>query len=148
MKLPNNLSLTRLLNVSVITPEGIIFNSQSPFVSLQTPDGRIGILPQHENFVSAIASGEIKIEGADGKISYFSIDFGFLEISHNQVDIVVSSAKDAAKMDEALILEAQQNAEIAVREARDKKSKLSAQAILRSNLTDLKVLRKFKKTLN
>ncbi|MDQ6611246.1 MAG: F0F1 ATP synthase subunit epsilon, partial [Gemmatimonadota bacterium] len=65
-----------MLNVSVISPERVLF--EGPAKSLVAPafDGEIGILPMHAPLMTLLGQGVLRVEGGEGGAQRFTIDGG------------------------------------------------------------------------
>ena len=75
------------LEVQVVSAEQDLFTGPAEFVSTQTVEGSIGILPGHTPILAQLPAGEVKIvsSGTDHK---FSIEGGFLTVKENKVIIL------------------------------------------------------------
>lgn len=76
-----------LLDVQLVSAEEDLYAGPAEFVSTQTVEGSIGILPGHTPILAQLPSGEVKIvsEGTDHK---FNIAGGFLTVKQNKVIIL------------------------------------------------------------
>lgn len=65
-------------------------------VTIPTADGEIGVFPGHEPLISIVVPGVIAVRykkgDPDGKIDYFAITGGVVEISQHAVRILVDEA--------------------------------------------------------
>ena len=75
------------MRVTVISPEGSIFDGAAE--SLQAPayDGQVGILPRHAPFMTLLGEGTLTVRRAEA-VSRFSIRGGFLQVVDNRVRVV------------------------------------------------------------
>lgn len=76
-----------VLDVQVVSPEDDLYVGPAEFVSTQTVEGSIGILPGHTPILAQLPAGEVKIVsgGTDHK---FAIGGGFLTVKENKVIIL------------------------------------------------------------
>jgi F-type H+-transporting ATPase subunit epsilon len=84
----------RQLHVSLVTPDGSLYNKVAREVVLPGTEGQLTILTDHTPLVTSLASGDliIKREGtADRK---FVTRGGFAEVSNNEVTILVDAARE------------------------------------------------------
>ena len=52
-----------IMQVDVVSPEAIVWSGEANFVVAKTVDGEIGILPNHQPLMAAIATGAVEIQG-------------------------------------------------------------------------------------
>lgn len=135
------------LFLEVITPEKVAFSGEVDYLSAPAVAGTVGILPNHAPLFTQLEEGELKIE-KDKKVSYFSLGGGFLEVAKNKITVLVTKAVDARELNEAKILAGQKEAREALKQKPKGEALISAQALLRSSLSDLKILRRRKLSRN
>ena len=128
------------LHLNIVTPQREAFSEDVSFVTVPTPNGTIGILPNHIPLVTALVEGEIHVTSG-GKESYFAIGGGFMQVTKKSVIILVSRAVHADELNEAEIKKAQEAAKIAVKQKGVGIERGEAQAILKRSFLELKVLR-------
>ena len=80
------------LNVSVISPEKILFEGEAESVVAPAFDGEVGILPQHAPMVTLLGKGTLRL-GDGGRAGRFAIEGGFLQVADNKVRIVTEHAQ-------------------------------------------------------
>jgi F-type H+-transporting ATPase subunit epsilon len=97
------------LNLRVMAPNRIVWNSEVQEIILSTNSGRIGILPNHAPLLTALDIGIIKIR-LNEKWSTMALMGGFAMIDNNQMTILVNEAE---KTNEINLQEAQENFQIA-----------------------------------
>ena len=75
------------LEVQVVSPEEELFSGEADFVSTQTVEGSIGILPGHIPILAQLPPGEVKVVsgGTDRK---FRIEGGFMTVKQDKVIIL------------------------------------------------------------
>ncbi|GEE06327.1 UNVERIFIED_CONTAM: F0F1 ATP synthase subunit epsilon [Streptococcus canis] len=83
------------MTVQVVTPDGIKYDHHAKFISVTTPDGEMGILPNHINLIAPLQVHEMKIRrgGEDEKVDWIAINGGIIEIKDNVVTVVANSAE-------------------------------------------------------
>ncbi|GAA0054024.1 F0F1 ATP synthase subunit epsilon [Streptococcus canis] len=83
------------MTVQVVTPDGIKYDHHAKFISVTTPDGEMGILPNHINLIASLQVHEMKIRrgGEDEKVDWIAINGGIIEIKDNVVTVVADSAE-------------------------------------------------------
>jgi F-type H+-transporting ATPase subunit epsilon len=80
------------MKLSIVTPNGEIFNNDIKAVSLPGKEGEFGVLPNHSSLVSSLTVGVIEIEKKDATIEAVAINWGHVKVTENSVDILVDSA--------------------------------------------------------
>ena len=101
------------IKLSIVTPNGEIFNDDVNAVVLPGKDGEFGVLPNHSCLVSALTVGVIEIEKRDASKEAVAINWGHVQVSENKVDVLIdgaislsgnSSSEMATKLKEAIEL--------------------------------------------
>jgi len=128
-----------IFHLDIITPQRKVFSEDVSSVVVPTINGQIGILAQHEPLFSALTEGEIKVSMGD-KEYYLAIGEGFMEVTKNGVNILVTRAFHAHELNETEIKKAQSAAKEALTKTIPTLDRAAAQAILRRSSLELKVL--------
>ena len=81
-----------MLNLSVISPEAVLYEGQTDSVVAPAFDGEVGILTGHAPMMTLLGKGVLRL--GDGK--RFEVDGGFLQVVEN----AVRTAKRATDEDE------------------------------------------------
>nr|YP_010385627.1 CF1 subunit epsilon [Krameria erecta]UPN63393.1 CF1 subunit epsilon [Krameria erecta] len=111
------------LNLCVLTPNRIVWDSEVKEIILSTNSGQIGILPNHAPIATAVDIGILRIH-LDGQRLTMALMGGFARIGNNEITILVNDAEKGSDIDPQ---EAQQTLEMA--EANLKKAKGKRQTI-------------------
>ena len=77
-----------MLNVSVISPEAILYEGQTDSVVAPAYDGEVGILTGHAPMMTLL--GKVVLRLGDGQ--RFNVDGGFLQVVDNAVRVVTERA--------------------------------------------------------
>jgi len=80
------------IKLSIVTPNGEIFNSEVKSVTLPGKEGEFGVLPNHASLVSALTVGVIEIEKKDALKEAVAINWGHVKVSEDSIDILVDGA--------------------------------------------------------
>jgi F-type H+-transporting ATPase subunit epsilon len=80
------------INLSIVTPNGGIFDAAVKSVTLPGKEGEFGVLPHHASLVSALTVGVIEIEKKDASKEAIAINWGHVKVSEDSVDILVDGA--------------------------------------------------------
>ncbi len=79
------------MKLSIVAPNGQIFNDDVKTVTLPGKEGEFGVLPGHASLVSSLTVGVIIIEKADSTEAV-AINWGHVKVSENSVDVLVDGA--------------------------------------------------------
>jgi F-type H+-transporting ATPase subunit epsilon len=80
------------IKLSIVTPNGMIFEGDVKSVTLPGKEGEFGVLPHHASLVSALTVGVIEIEKTDASKEAVAINWGHVNVSEQTVDILVDGA--------------------------------------------------------
>lgn len=130
-----------MFRLQIITPDRVAYEEEVNALSVPSVTGQLGILPKHVGLLTPLTDGEIKIKKGPEEI-FLAIGEGFLEVGADKTTILVTRAAQAEELDERRVLEARSAAERALSEKPAPEEVARYQAILRSTLVDLKVLRR------
>jgi F-type H+-transporting ATPase subunit epsilon len=83
-----------MLNVSVISPEAVLYEGETDSVVAPAHDGEVGILTGHAPMMALLGKGMLRI-GRGGGAKVFNVEGGFLQVSANTVRIVTERASAA-----------------------------------------------------
>jgi len=81
-----------ILKLSIVTPNGQIFDGDVKAVLLPGKDGEFGVLPHHSSLVSSLTVGVIEIENEDASKEAIAINWGHVKVSEDSVDVLVDGA--------------------------------------------------------
>lgn len=98
------------LNLCVLTPNRIVWDSEVKEIILSTNSGQIGILPDHAPIATAVDIGVLRIRLNDRWVTMALLEGGFARIVNNAITILVKDAEKGSDIDPQ---EAQQILEIA-----------------------------------
>nr|APQ39787.1 ATP synthase CF1 epsilon subunit [Lobelia siphilitica var. siphilitica] len=118
------------LNLCVLTPNRIIWDSEVNEIILATDSGQIGVLPNHAPIATAVDIGILRIRLNDQWLTV-ALMGGFARIGNNEITVLVNDAEKGSDIDPE---EAQQTLEIAkanLRKAEGKRQTIEANLALR-----------------
>jgi F-type H+-transporting ATPase subunit epsilon len=107
------------LNVTLVTPNGMIFDGEATTVTLPGKEGEFGVLPNHVSLVSLLDAGVIEITKPDGKVESVVIDWGYAKVNENSVDILIDKAVAITGDDDSQIAEAIENSKKLLKDITD-----------------------------
>jgi F-type H+-transporting ATPase subunit epsilon len=92
---------TNSMQVTVVTPEATLLDTNAEFVALPLFDGEIGVAPLHAPFIGRLGYGELRVV-TNGATSRFYIDGGFVQCADDVISILTNHAAPAEKIDPAV----------------------------------------------
>ena len=81
-----------MIYLDIITPEKLLFAGEIKIVKLPGTLGSFEIMENHAPMISTLTKGKIKVKDANGVISNFEIRTGLVEVSNNEIKVLVESA--------------------------------------------------------
>nr|QXI89070.1 ATP synthase CF1 epsilon subunit [Sinogentiana souliei] len=127
------------LNLCVLTPNRIIWDSEVKEIILSTNSGQIGVLPNHAPIATAVDIGILRIR-IDAQWVTLALMGGFARIGNNKILILVNDAETGSDIDPQ---EAQQTLEIAeanLRKSQGKRQTIEANLALRRARTRVEAI--------
>ena len=79
-----------MLNVSVISPEAVLFEGTTDSLVAPAFDGEVGILTGHAPMMTLLGQGELRLGAGSGP--RFRVQGGFLQVVDDQVRVVTEHA--------------------------------------------------------
>nr|QBX01848.1 ATP synthase CF1 epsilon subunit [Pelargonium ribifolium] len=127
------------LNLCVLTPNRILWDSEVKEIILPTNSGQIGVLPNHASIATTLDIGILRIRLND---QWFTIALmgGFARIGNNEITVLATAAEKGSDIDPQ---EAQQTLEIAeesLMKAEDKRQRIEANLALKRARTRVKAI--------
>ena len=89
----------KLLNVVIVSPQQQVFQGSATIVDVPGKLSPFQILYNHAPIFSTLDYGIVRVVDQENKQNYFAISTGFVEVSNNNVSIVV---EDVATIDEII----------------------------------------------
>ncbi|UII55736.1 F0F1 ATP synthase subunit epsilon [Cytobacillus spongiae] len=105
----------KTIKVSVVTPDGPVYESDVEMVSTKAQSGELGILPGHIPMVAPLQIGAVRLKNG-GKTEYVAVSGGFIEVRPDQVSILAQSAESADVIDIDRAVRAKERAEQRLKE--------------------------------
>jgi F-type H+-transporting ATPase subunit epsilon len=100
------------MKLEIVTPMGQIFSGDIKSATLPGSAGEFGVLPGHSPVISTLNPGVIDVIEENGKEAIIAINWGYVDITPDSVNILV---------DEAVVADGNTNEEIAsnIQKAKD-----------------------------
>ena len=114
------------IKLSIVTPNGEIFNNDVKSVTLPGKEGEFGVLPNHASLVSALTVGVIEIEKKDALKEAIAINWGHVKVSEDSIDVLVDGAISLSGDDESDISEKLELAKELVSSVKDSNVSMAA----------------------
>ena len=118
------------IQVDIVSAEGEIHSGEASMVFAPASMGEVGIAPRHAPMLTTLRPGEVRVQDADGNEESIYVTGGMLEVQPNQVTILADTALRGDQLDGAAALEAQRQAEEALKGAATETDVARAQAEL------------------
>ncbi len=132
-----------MIRFELVTLDGIKFAHEVYEVRLPTPDGQIGVFPNHMPLVTVASPGIIlvrpKESTPDDLMEVFATNGGVIEITDNTVRVLVDEADQADDINEKEAQEAHERAQKMKAEATDQLSLDEAQSLVDRTAVRIKV---------
>lgn len=89
------------IRCTVVSPERPLFEGGAERVVVPGTKGQIGVLPRHAPLIARLDAGVIRIDrpAADGGPMKMAVAGGFVQVTGNQVTLLVTEAVTAAEVD-------------------------------------------------
>jgi F-type H+-transporting ATPase subunit epsilon len=100
----------KTIKVSVVTPDGPVYESEVEMVSTKAQSGELGILPGHISMVAPLQIGAVRLKNG-GKTEFVAVTGGLLEVRPDQVTILAQAAETSEEIDLDRALKAKERAE-------------------------------------
>jgi F-type H+-transporting ATPase subunit epsilon len=96
--------------LSIVTPEGRVYQGRVESVVLPGSEGDFGVLGGHERFLAPLRIGEIEIRDERGR-RFAALSGGFADVSGEQVVVLAETCELAERIDVARAERARERAE-------------------------------------
>nr|YP_009449896.1 ATP synthase CF1 epsilon subunit [Burmannia coelestis]ANK36093.1 ATP synthase CF1 epsilon subunit [Burmannia coelestis] len=127
------------LNLCVLTPNRIIWDSEVKEIILFTNSGQIGILPNHAPIATAVDIGLLRIRPNEQWVT-IAIMGGFARIGNNEITILGNDAEISTDIDPQEAQQALQMAETNLSKAEGKRQAIEANLALRRARTRVEAI--------
>lgn len=132
------------MNLSVVSPEGTIYQDTVDEISLPTPSGEISILPHHVSLFTKMSDGVVTIKKGT-KESIIATIGGFVEVDNGNVTVLSDHMVKAENLQAAKAQEAKKRAEDTMKRRESEVDFIMAEKELQRAIMELQVADKIKK---
>jgi F-type H+-transporting ATPase subunit epsilon len=105
------------MKAEIVTPLGKVFEGEIKEAYFPGVEGEFGVLENHAPLVTSLNPGIITLIKPDGKKEIIAIDKGYVDVTPNSVDVLVSTAVPVSGPDESEIARKLEEAKKLLREA-------------------------------
>nr|YP_009694424.1 CF1 subunit epsilon [Aloidendron pillansii]QEI26408.1 CF1 subunit epsilon [Aloidendron pillansii] len=127
------------LNLCVLTPNRIIWDSEVKEIILSTNSGQIGVLPNHAPIATAVDIGLLRIRLNDQWLTV-ALMGGFARVSNNEITILGNDAEMSTDINPEEAQQALEIAEANLSGAQGKRQAIEANLALRRARTRVEAL--------
>ena len=118
------------LNLCVLTPNRIVYNSEVKEIILPTNSGQIGVLPNHAPIATAVDIGILRIRLNDQWLTIVLMG-GFARIGNDEITVLANEAESGSDIDPQEAQQTLEKAEAILRKAEGKRQIIEANLALR-----------------
>ncbi|HEX9351635.1 MAG TPA: ATP synthase F1 subunit epsilon [Gaiellaceae bacterium] len=88
-------------DVSLVTPDGPVFEGEAEMLIVPGADGEIGVLARHAPLVAMLKAGSTRVHvKRDGEVHEFATGPGFFKVEQDRALALVDDAVDAKQIDD------------------------------------------------
>ncbi len=132
-------------HVDIVSAEQEIWSGTAGALFAIGEMGELGIYPRHTPLLTKLKPGEVRVQLEDGSEEDFYISGGLLEVQPHIVTVLSDTAIRAEDLDEAAALEAQKQAEQAMKDQKSEMDYAKAKAELVEAVAQLQTIQKLRK---
>lgn len=74
-------------HLTIVCPDGCLFDGDAQFIKLRTTEGDVGILPNHISYTAAIGMGECEVQTEEQRRLAACIG-GIVSVADNEVSVI------------------------------------------------------------
>nr|YP_009130845.1 ATP synthase CF1 epsilon subunit [Gossypium turneri]AFH57582.1 ATP synthase CF1 epsilon subunit [Gossypium turneri] len=128
------------LNLCILTPNRIFWDSKVKEIILSTNSGQIGVLPNQTPIATTVDIGILKIHLYDQWLT-MALMGGFARIGNNKITILVNDMEKGSDVDPQEAQQALEIAEANLRKAEGKRQTIEANPALRQARTRVEAIK-------
>ncbi len=107
------------MKLDIVTPLGRVFKGDITEATFPGSEGEFGVLDGHSPLVTNLKPGVITIKKPDGKKEIIAINWGYVEVTPDHINVLVDGAVPIAGPDESSIAQAIEKAKQLLKDATD-----------------------------
>lgn len=133
------------IQCDIVSARKEIFSGEVSLFIASGSYGELGIAPRHAPLITTLKAGPLRLLLPNGDEETIVIGGGILEVMPHLVSVLADSAIRASDMDEAAALQAQKDAERAIRTSKRRMEIFEAEAQLRMAIAELREMDRMRK---
>ena len=114
------------MTIDIVTPLGRIFEGEIKEATFPGSEGEFGVLEGHAPLMTNLKPGVITIKKTDGKEEMIAINWGYVEVSPQKVNVLVDGAVPIKGPDESAIAKSIEKAKELLKQATDSDTLVAA----------------------
>ncbi|MEO1959196.1 MAG: ATP synthase F1 subunit epsilon [Nautiliaceae bacterium] len=114
------------MKISIVTPLGKIFEGEIKEATFPGSEGEFGVLDGHAPLVTTLNPGVIILKKADGAEEVIAVNWGYVEVTPDHINVLVDGAVPVAGSSESEIAEAIERAKQLIKDATDSDALVAA----------------------
>ena len=91
--------MAETINIFIMTPERTLLQGEAEMIFAPGTAGEFGVFPKHQNMLTPLDIGELRVTMKENEIQRFAIHSGFLEVSEGAVTVLADTAEPADEID-------------------------------------------------
>jgi len=107
------------MKISIVTPLGKIYEGEIKEATFPGIEGEFGVLEGHSPLVTNLKPGVISLKKEDGKEEVIAINWGYVEVTPDHVNVLADGAVPVSGATESEIAKAIEKAKQLIKEASD-----------------------------
>jgi len=132
-------------HVDIVSAESEIWSGKAGALFANGEMGELGIYPRHTPLLTRLSPGEVRVLLEDGSEEDFYISGGMLEVQPHVVTVLSDTAVRAEDLDEAAALEAQKEAEQAMKDQKSEMDYAKAKSELAEAVARIRTIQNLRK---
>ena len=132
------------MHVNIVSAEEEIFSETAEIVIAPAIMGEVGIHARHTQMLTSLKPGEVRVTLVGGKEESIYVSGGILEVQPHVVTILSDTAVRGGDLDESAALEAQKEAEQALKDKVGEIEIAKAQAQLAEAVAQLQTIKRIR----
>ena len=92
--------------LSVVTPEGAVLETEAVSVVFPAFDGEYGVLHDHAPLVTLLGIGELRVIRPDASEEHYYVDGGFAQFADNKLSLLTEQAQPLSEEDKLTVARA------------------------------------------
>lgn len=108
-------------HVSIVTPDGTIYNEESTMLIVTTQTGEMGLMADHIPIIAALVIGELTVKHADtgNHDTFVAVNGGYVKFDGQNAEVIADSAELQSSIDVQRAQKAKARAEQHIKHAQE-----------------------------